>query len=455
VINTFFPRPHPDELLYSVMARFARTSGITERLGSVSKLIYDVQGLMPVVMLPRRLEHVASLIPSELKIDGETLLNRHTLYNYLFSFETEERRIQARDQMMDPLPGAKPVPIGQMMPPVTWLRYCPRCNAASMQNPLIQEMYWHRKHQLPGIDVCPVHGIALRLSEVRIGAGGGVHYRAATPKLCPETSSKLACPDNPELMAELTEIGSRGLAYLDHLAVGHDRSERVAYIRGCLETAGLMDRNKFARTSAMARLQERWPETFRYHSHLAKPVAWFGDILTGGKTRNSVLAHVMVDIWLSELSSAVAVLPRSGTRSAQNLRSLRSGLMRQSPDQHASADKELKLQIQIAANAIRGERPYRRVTKAALARATGISWLIKRRYRQKMPLVALAVEGELESSDAYLRRIATLEWEVMVAEGAPLFLHILSARLRIARTAAVTIVLKEVVSKYFQSSDHT
>lgn len=455
MINTFFPRPHPDELLYSVLARFARTSGITDKLGSVSKLVYDVQGLIPVVMLPRRLEHVASLIPPELETNAEILLNRQTLYNYLFSFETEERRIQAREQMLDPLHGSKPLPTGQMMPPVAWLRYCPSCNMTSVQNPLIQEMYWHRKHHLPGIDVCPVHGIALRLSEVRIGTGGSVHYWAATPKLCPATNSRLACPETSGLLAELTEIGSKGILYLDRLAVRQDPGVRHACIRERLENAGLMVRGNFARTKAMSMLQERWPETFLYHSHLTNPVAWFGDILTGSKTRNSVPAHVMVDIWLSELSSAGAVLPRSSTRSAQNLHSLRSGLKLQSPDQHASADKEMKRRIHIAADAIRSERPYRRVTKAALARVTGISWLIKKRYRQKMPLIEQAVEEELESSDDYLRRIATLEWEVMVAQGAPLFIHVLSARLRIARTAAVTTVLKEVSTSYFESLDHT
>jgi hypothetical protein len=46
-----------------------------------------------------------------------------------------------------------------------WLRYCAVC--VSRDRVEYQETFWHRAHQLPGINLCPHHGIFLEISTVR------------------------------------------------------------------------------------------------------------------------------------------------------------------------------------------------------------------------------------------------------------------------------------------------
>ncbi|MBD1825693.1 TniQ family protein [Cyanobacteria bacterium FACHB-DQ100] len=50
--------------------------------------------------------------------------------------------------------------------PPEWLRFCPLCVQEDTQN--FGECYWHRLHQLPGVEVCPDHNVRLLDSEVRV-----------------------------------------------------------------------------------------------------------------------------------------------------------------------------------------------------------------------------------------------------------------------------------------------
>lgn len=45
------------------------------------------------------------------------------------------------------------------------LRFCPRCQTEDRE--LFKQAYWHRLHQLPGVEVCPSHAVFLEDSEAR------------------------------------------------------------------------------------------------------------------------------------------------------------------------------------------------------------------------------------------------------------------------------------------------
>src|SRR5205085_5295925 len=46
-----------------------------------------------------------------------------------------------------------------------WLRFCPACVENDRRQ--FQECYWHRLHQVPGVEVCPVHNVFLSDSSAR------------------------------------------------------------------------------------------------------------------------------------------------------------------------------------------------------------------------------------------------------------------------------------------------
>ena len=58
--------------------------------------------------------------------------------------------------------------IGSRIPRTSWLRYCPVCLQADKER--FGERYWHRLHQVPGVEICPTHKTFLENSTFRATA---------------------------------------------------------------------------------------------------------------------------------------------------------------------------------------------------------------------------------------------------------------------------------------------
>lgn len=445
-IANYFPRPFPDELIYSVIARFARNSGITENVGSVSSILFGQQGLVPVVLLPRRLEHLASLLPEELGISAEDLLIHHTLYNYSFAFETAQRRADAREVMMASAPGTKPMRIGQMMPPLERLRYCPSCNSESLNDGAIQDVYWHRKHQLSGIDICMIHGRALMNSDVRIGSPlSSVNYHAATPKNCPTDAANRLCNVESDLIVEQMQIAKFAgpiLAGTDATSLsrlgGTNYAERLDTIHA-LPGFGV-PRMRGIRSEILRSVIARWPRMLARHPHLIDNTIWISDILIGRRTRNSVILHAMVDLWLFDPTPT----PANGVSSARSSNpEVRGGGRSMEIDDHQTAALVRK-----AAESIRRRYPAERITRSSLVREADVPRLIRDRGLTKMTETLQAISHSLETTEQFLTRAGAAECTRMQAEGLPVLHSNLAKRLRLPRNRITNRILRDVVTKF-------
>lgn len=442
-IGTYFPQPYPDELIYSVIARFSRNSGITTKVGSVSSILFGRKGLIPVVPLPRGLEHLAGLLPAELQITAEVLLNEHTLFNYMFAFETEARRLEARRTMMDPSPNSKPLQVGQMMPFLDRLRYCPQCNEESTQDKNIGDMYWHRKHQLPGLDICVAHERPLCVAGFRISSAlSGVNYHAATSLACPNDSIPLACPDDMDLIEEQMQIGTVAIDFLDPPPTQSAGFTRSSYLAK-LKANGMPTKGIGWRDAALSSIITRWPRMFDRYPHLREVPVWLFDILVAGKVRNSVILHAMVDVWASAPPTPKAPVSR-----------WRPSARCSEPSTVATAnDATMERAVREAARSIRNAYPYLRVTKSSIAREAGLPRLIRNRYLVDMPHSIQAIEEEVETLERYLIRCGRAECESMRHEGLPIFYSNLAIRLRMPRDKTVNGLLRNVVSDFLGQSE--
>jgi hypothetical protein len=56
--------------------------------------------------------------------------------------------------------------MGSVVQPPEWLRFCPECVQEDKQQ--FSESYWHRLHQIPGVEICPQHQVRLVDSQVRV-----------------------------------------------------------------------------------------------------------------------------------------------------------------------------------------------------------------------------------------------------------------------------------------------
>jgi hypothetical protein len=164
----YFPEPYPDELFYSLCARFGERMRYPHK-SMVMRELLGAEGTVAVVDFPSRLGFFTEALPPGHPLKAvERLVAAHTLLPFYGPFQPIERLKRIREEMLGSPGTALYARTGLHMShvqPPAWLRFCPVCVEQDREQ--FGECYWHRVHQLPGVEVCPVHEVALDLSGVR------------------------------------------------------------------------------------------------------------------------------------------------------------------------------------------------------------------------------------------------------------------------------------------------
>jgi len=162
----FFPTPHPDELLYSVFARYAALVQYPST-EAVNVELFGRRSSAAIIDLPSHLGYLTSQVPSGHQLIVGRLIKEHSIYPYYSPF-IGVRRVHALRCAMEEGGGAKVhkiagITASNVRPPER-LRFCPRCVEVDRRN--YGECYWHHLHQVAGVAVCPHHSIFLEESSV-------------------------------------------------------------------------------------------------------------------------------------------------------------------------------------------------------------------------------------------------------------------------------------------------
>ncbi len=163
---TYFPEVYPDELLYSQLARCYVKAGYPA-------YIYMAEDFFQDRKVRPDIEFINSLTPAALQIITKEMpmreiILKHTMFPYYGRFIAKGRRNKAYQALMG-MQGN----YNKLLPKVKncqdrFLRYCPMCVTEDRDK--FGETYWHRKHQIVGINVCSLHKCYLKNSEVVISA---------------------------------------------------------------------------------------------------------------------------------------------------------------------------------------------------------------------------------------------------------------------------------------------
>ena len=152
---SFFPTPYPDELWYSVIARYHTHSGALSWQATMKALFgnapdADVGSFFPNGSIHKILEQ---LPPGFLSAQEVAL--QHTLLPFLMRFQSQEKKAAILEAFLS----------GEDMRPrylratrdikPRSLRYCPFCVREDTQT--YGEPYWHREHQIGLMPLCPRH----------------------------------------------------------------------------------------------------------------------------------------------------------------------------------------------------------------------------------------------------------------------------------------------------------
>ena len=163
---TYFPEIYPDELLYSQLARCYVKAGYPA-------YIYIAEDFFQDKKVRPDIEFINTFTPVALRIVAketpiEDIVMKHTMFPCYGRFISKERRNKAYQALIG-MRGN----YNNLLPKVKncqkrFLRYCPLCVKADRDK--FGETYWHRNHQITGINVCPIHRCYLKNSDVVISA---------------------------------------------------------------------------------------------------------------------------------------------------------------------------------------------------------------------------------------------------------------------------------------------
>jgi hypothetical protein len=174
----YFPDPNPDELLYSVWARFGDQVQYQNRKDIVLEL-FGNSSYHAHVDWSYSLGHLVSQLPRGHDYTVDTLIDDHTLFPLYAPFLPRERRHLLRDQMITKNGTGFQHRLGMMIshiPHHKWLRYCPECVKNDRNR--FGETYWHRLHQVSGVEICPVHATFLEDSTATRGSQKQAYHSA-------------------------------------------------------------------------------------------------------------------------------------------------------------------------------------------------------------------------------------------------------------------------------------
>lgn len=165
---TFFPSFYPDELLYSRLARYYQKSGLIAYIYAAEELLANPHDRPDFEFLNVYTPSAISLMTNEISM-GEIVM-RHTMFPYFARFLPMERRKRAYQAMRNMQRDyhnhiAYPKSKDGLS---RFARYCPLCAEADRQT--YGETYWHRQHQIIGVDICPVHHCTLIKSNFSISS---------------------------------------------------------------------------------------------------------------------------------------------------------------------------------------------------------------------------------------------------------------------------------------------
>ncbi|GAE37583.1 TnsD family Tn7-like transposition protein [Halalkalibacter akibai] len=189
MVASFFPTPYSDETLYSLIGRYHLRSGNISFVATLNDLFnYETE---VSVDLPSGISNLVKSLPKSCAITEKELINNHTHNLFYITFLPNCRRDEIYQSMIQPKGQRIHYKAGIMGSTITlnqFFKYCPMCSLEDLENH--GELYWHRLHQTPGIEMCIRHNVWLMNSIVPIDSNNKYEIQIATEQNCDLTNIK-------------------------------------------------------------------------------------------------------------------------------------------------------------------------------------------------------------------------------------------------------------------------
>lgn len=175
----FFPEFYEDELLYSLLARYYIRSGYLNYVYAAEDLFQKNVKTAEIRFLSFLKEDIWKQICKNTSM--ETIILKHTMFPYYTRFYPKKEKETAFKAMKEKKRDYFKLLKIPHIRTEQYLRFCPICAEKDRQE--LGETYWHRSHQMTGIDVCPFHKCYLINSSIAISQRKSIILRTAESEI--------------------------------------------------------------------------------------------------------------------------------------------------------------------------------------------------------------------------------------------------------------------------------
>ncbi|MDP5130608.1 MAG: TnsD family transposase, partial [Paraglaciecola sp.] len=163
-----FPAPYPNELLYSVLARYkVRCCVLPDKL-----LLKDVFGSNTIIASPEMPNGICCAVENirpSTSLTAQDVIANHTLFPLYTAFCQASIKNSVLDQMLSTKNNTYTTSTGLatcFLKPVTYFRYCPACVLEQLDR--FGEPFWDRRWFGFYNYCCPIHGIQMTATNMAI-----------------------------------------------------------------------------------------------------------------------------------------------------------------------------------------------------------------------------------------------------------------------------------------------
>ncbi|WP_409346947.1 TnsD family Tn7-like transposition protein [Paenibacillus sp. MBLB4367] len=274
-----FPTPYPDELLYSIIARYHLWSSNLRFKHTIEDLFGTTRvGLLSTefVDFPNFLNKLSERLPDKMLTPND-LISMHTFIPLIQPF-LEQTKV---DLILENMGNEYRSHLGGLkIKHPTYFRFCSSCIESDIDN--FGEPYWHRSHQVLGVEICHYHREWLKFSQVKIGVN---NLSNNIYPLNSEQPTTYFISEKKEHYREFYEEIADGVHWLLNneqqvLGVGKLHQKYIYYLRrlGCVDSRGIQ----------RGELTKRFLD--RYDCELLKQIDCFIDI----KQKTNWLTNLLI-----------------------------------------------------------------------------------------------------------------------------------------------------------------
>ena len=171
------PKAYPDELIYSVLARCYVADGYMIYREFAEDVFVNKKEAPSVEFLGGYKKEIIDRLCRS--FDAENLVQlicKGTQFPYYTRFYPLERKKQALEAICK---GEKVTDLIRIKTQTKerYIRYCPRCVKEDRER--YGETYWHRSHQLKGVNCCGKHGVRLKDSSLLLSGKASPNFHSA------------------------------------------------------------------------------------------------------------------------------------------------------------------------------------------------------------------------------------------------------------------------------------